>query len=79
MVGIHLCHCSFRRSGAFREQWWLIGSSGGLKGAVVALREQWWLKGAVGLLESSGGSLVARPDCETAVLDSNPAQPTVDC
>ncbi len=36
------------------------GSSGGS-------REQWWLIG------SSGGSLVATPDCEAAVLGSNPA------
>jgi hypothetical protein len=33
----------------------------------VAYREQWRLIG------SSGGSLVATPDCETAVLGSNPA------
>ncbi len=45
---------------AHREQWWLIGSSGGS-------REQWWLMG------SSGGSLVETPDCKTAVLGSNPA------
>jgi hypothetical protein len=31
-------------------------------------REQWWL-----ILGSSGGSLVATPDCKTAVLGSNPA------
>ncbi len=39
---------------AHREQWWLIGSSGGTLG-------------------SSGGSLVVTPDCEAAVLGSNPA------
>jgi hypothetical protein len=45
-----------------REQWWLI-------------REQWWLiHGAVVAHSwSSGGSLVATPECETAVLGSNPA------
>jgi hypothetical protein len=36
-------------------------------GAVVAHWEQWWLNG------SSGGSLVATPDCKTAVLGLNPA------
>jgi hypothetical protein len=50
-----------------REKWWLLGSSGGSLGAVVALREQWWLLG------SSSGSLVVTPDCETAVLGSNSA------
>jgi hypothetical protein len=39
------------------EQWWLIGL-----GAVVA---HWF--------ESSGGSMVATPDCKTAALGSNPA------
>jgi hypothetical protein len=37
------------------------GSSGG------SLGEQWWL------IESSGGSLVATPNCKTAILGSNPA------
>ncbi len=45
-------------SGGSWEQWWLMGSSGGSW-------EQWWLIG------SSGGSLVATPDCKTAVLGSN--------
>ncbi len=61
------------------EQWWLNGSSGGSW-------EQRWLMGAVVahvnsggsweqylLIGRSGGSLVATPDCETAVLGSNPA------
>jgi hypothetical protein len=34
--------------------------------------KQWWLW-KQRLLESSDGSLVATPDCETAVLSSNPA------
>jgi hypothetical protein len=59
------------------EQWWLI------EGAVVAhwgssgssLGEQWLhiLGSSGGSFGSSGVSLVVTPDCETAVLDSNPA------
>jgi hypothetical protein len=41
--------------------------SGGSLGAVVTHWEQWWLIG------SSGGSLVATPDCKTVVLGLNPA------
>ncbi len=70
---------------AHREQWWLIGSSGGsLREQWWLIREQWWLilgssggslVGSSGgsLGGSSGGSLVATPDCEAAVLGSNPA------
>jgi hypothetical protein len=53
-------------SGGCWEQWWLLGAvvAAGSSGGCW---EQWWLAG------SSGGSLVATPDCETAVLGSNPA------
>jgi hypothetical protein len=42
---------------------------------VESIWEQWWLiEGAVvAHCGSSGGSLVVTPDCETAVLGSNPA------
>jgi hypothetical protein len=46
-----------------RKQWWLIQEQWWLIGW-----EQWWLIGG-----SSGGSLVATPDCDTAFLGSNPA------
>jgi hypothetical protein len=54
---------------AHREQSWLIGSSRGSQGAVVAHREQWWLiREQCWLIGRSRGSLVATLDCETAVL-----------
>ncbi len=42
------------------EQWWLS------LGAVVAQWEQWWLSwgAVVAQLGSSGGSVVATPDCK---------------
>ncbi len=48
--------------GSMGEQWWLIG-------------EQWLhiLGSRGGSFGSSGVSLVVTPDCETAVLDLNPA------
>jgi hypothetical protein len=57
------------------EQWWLIGSSGGSEGAVVAHREQRWLLG------SSGGPFGATPDCklQSWVQIQQSPQPTVDC
>jgi hypothetical protein len=51
---------------ALLEYWEDLVTTAGA-GAVVAHREQWWLIG------SSGGSFVVTPDCETAVLGSNPA------
>jgi hypothetical protein len=51
-----------------------MGSSGGSWEVVVAHREQWWLiVKSGGTLGSSGGLLVATPDCETAVLGLNQA------
>jgi hypothetical protein len=52
--------------GAVVAHW---GSSGG------SFWEQWWLIGGavVAHCGSSGGSLVVTPDCEAAVLGSNPA------
>jgi hypothetical protein len=62
-IGAMVAHCW--------EQWWLIaGSNGGsFGGAMVA---HWGSNGG-SLVGSNGGSLVATPDCEAAVLDSNPA------
>jgi hypothetical protein len=64
-----------------REQWWLMGRELwwliGREEWYLIGREQWWLIGLGAVvahwLGSSGGSLVATPDCETAALGSNPA------
>ncbi len=57
--------------GAVVAHWGAVVAHGG---AVVAHGEQWWLIGEQWwLMGSSGGSLVATPDCKTAVLGSNPA------